>query len=327
MATPAKSKLTHLFVVGMALINEYRKRLLDPDKYKLLPTLLDDLDKLLDGGLPNPVDKLIIAIGGAFKMGKTALALQLTIARAAMSGEKTGIFALEELNIQTAMRVITRHIVRLRRSMFYKMEITTEDLDTAEELMKEFELTNIWLTDEVFKPQEIVAIAKANGLQLVLVDNMNLVEMPGENEAAKLDAAMKIFIQSRNTDGITYIIVYQLNENGKALGSRTVYRGADVILQISNVVDYISEQPIQGQVQVEAVRGRRGGVGSTILAFDGDASRYYNMVTISPNEDGFLDFENEEADMEDDPSGYINFSPIVADQLEMETINGNFDND
>ncbi len=78
MDTPAKSKLTHLFVVGMALINEYRKRLLDPDKYKLLPTLLEDLDKLLDGGLPNPVDKLIIAIGGAFKMGKTALALQLT---------------------------------------------------------------------------------------------------------------------------------------------------------------------------------------------------------------------------------------------------------
>jgi hypothetical protein len=185
--------------------------------------------------------------------------------------------------------------------MFYKMDVTGEHIQAIRELGEEFGKTNVFITDDIFSPSEIIQIALANKLDLVVVDNLNLVDMPGKNESEKLDNAMKLFIMARNKHGINFIIVYQLNDTGLALGSRTMYRGADMLIQLKQCVDYVSGLPVEGRIEVETHRSRRSGAGKAELSFDGDASRFLNMVSVDLNSVEFLEFERAS---DDDNSGF-----------------------
>lgn len=287
-------RMRTLHAVMEATIAEYRERLKNPDKYKLVKTGLEDLDEMLGGGLPNPEDAVVMGIGGQWKRGKTALAVQISTLMSMKTGKKVGLFALEELNSQTALRVFSRHIVGLHRSKFYSMTYTDKDLLDMEELAKAFVDANFWVTDDIFTPDEILKTARDMGLEWIVVDNLNLVEEKGENETRKLTSAMRKFIHARNKSKLSVIIVYQLNEEGKALDSRGVYRGADMFVQLEEELDTITQKPIEGMVRVTMPRGRRTGIGDCKLGFNGDDSRFSNLIRLDLNAPEFLDYRRDD---------------------------------
>ena len=72
-----------------------------------------------------------------------------------------------------------------------------------------------------------------------------------------------------------------------------------MFLEVSEVIDYVTSEPQPGRAKISTPRSRRGKPGDIELGFDGDSSRFINLVTENFDNDKFLAFEApEEEDLE-----------------------------
>jgi replicative DNA helicase len=168
------------------------------------------------------------------------------------------------------------------------LNINVFDWHDIEQARASLEDVNLYVDDSVRSAAAIIKAARERGSKYVVVDYLQLLEDKyGHSENERLEFVSRLFIAARNTDKITFIVVYQLNEKGKAHGTRSVYRDADMAIEIKSVDDTVRTDKIDGVVSLVVLPSRiaPSGTGVINLAYSGAHSRITNIAKLSPEFD------------------------------------------
>lgn len=283
--------LTHVSVLGDQFIKGLEEKQKDPEKHRPIRTALHELDRRISG----IVEAMYVGIGGPSKVGKTAVAQHVTTVISTVGRGKVGYFMLEEIAAQMAARSLARISPNVDRNMMYNLNVTEEgflELWKANKMLEQE--ANLFIGDVYFTADEIIKAARENELKFVTVDYLQLMTDPGiHNESERLASISRKFVKSRNEDGITYIVVYQLNENNKALGSRTIYRDADLLLEVYPTKDDETGATLDGKLDIEVMPSRMcRAAGRVTVDFSGAHSRVSNQVVLDVGTMEILGDEN-----------------------------------
>jgi replicative DNA helicase len=273
---PANDKSQKISVIADKVIAETHEKMAHPEHYRPIKTNLDDLDKAI-GGLVYPA---FYVIGGKWKSCKTILAQHLATVLAASNHGRVDYFMLEEISEQIGLRSITRLTQHVTRNQFRDLNINQFDWEDINRARSALEDVDLWVDDSVRTAASIIKAAKERGSKYVVVDYLQLLEDKyGHSENERLEFVSRMFISARNTDKITFIVVYQLNEKGKAHGTRSVYRDADMAIEIRSVDDTVRTDKIDGVVSLVVLPSRiaPSGTGIINLAYSGAHSRISNI--------------------------------------------------
>lgn len=233
-----------------------------PERFRPVSTGIDKLDETIGGIKPG----MYVALGGGAKSGKSTFETHLAVQLAKAKRGKVGIFGLEELAEQTASRLIMRETVNVDRNDAYRLTINAEGFEEMRAVQARMVEYDLWVEDSVFELNEILAICDAEDIGYVFIDYMNLLSF-GEyrNESERLSAISRKIIAARNASAkkgreenkspITVFMLYQLNDQDKALGSRTVYRDADLIMEVGPALDF-DDEPIDGKLNINVLPSR-----------------------------------------------------------------------
>lgn len=279
----------HIRTIARNALDELKVRQSNPEAYRPISTGIPGLDDAF-GGIVLPS---YVAIGGKWKSGKTALATNIVNAIAnahrAMikpgSEEKTEVkviyFHLEETQTQFAYRMMTMRTNEASRTKIRDLTLTDEDLQELEESAMQLDDKNVWMTDQVYSADACIAIAVSQGAHIMVVDTFDLLQDPGP--ANEVDRRAKIshkFLTARNQHGLTTIVVYQLNEDGKAYGSRAIYRDCDLVMEVTQTVDSYTKEPVDGRLTITTRDGRQARGGDEVeVAFNGEFNRISPLNT------------------------------------------------
>ena len=276
-------------------IDELAKKADSEEGHIGVPTGFYDLDELTHGLQPS--DLVILAARPA--MGKTALALNM-MTNAAYAGKTVAIFSLEMSNIQLANRILSMDS-RVNMQQFKRGNLTNEQwLDITASMSRLNEL-NIYLDDTPrMTPTQIRAkcrqiAAQAHGLDLIVVDYIQLMSLPAEegrfnnreNEISYISRSLKMLAKELN---VPVLALSQLNrELEKRADKRpqmsdlresgAIEQDADIILFIYREFVYEPKNlDLQHQAEVIIAKHRNGPTGTVELVFLNDTVRFENKT-------------------------------------------------
>ena len=265
----------------------------NPDKMRGLPTGFTDFDKLT-GGL-RPGDLVIIA--GRPSMGKTTLAVNMAEYAAVNPATRASvaIFSMEMPSEQVITRMLAS-IGGVPLNSLRSGRISDEDwvrITSATSQLSEAKL----FVDEApgINPTELRArarrVKREHGLNLLVVDYLQLMQVPGtrENRAteiAEISRGLKALAKELQ---VPVIALSQLNraveqrEHKKPVmsdlrESGALEQDADMILLIYREEVYDRNTAKKGIAEIDLVKHRNGEIGTFLLTFQGQFTRFANYV-------------------------------------------------
>jgi replicative DNA helicase len=266
----------------------------NPDKLRGLPTGFADFDKMT-GGL-RPGDLVIVA--GRPSMGKTTLAVNMAEYAALHTRNiraSVAIFSMEMPSEQVITRMLSS-IGGVPLANLRSGRISDDDwvrITSATSQLSEAKL----FVDETpaLTPTELRArarrVKREHGLDLIVVDYLQLMQVPGtkENRAteiAEISRGLKVLAKEL---AVPVIALSQLNrgveqrENKKPVmsdlrESGAIEQDADMILLIYREEVYDRNTTKKGVAEIDLVKHRNGEIGTFILTFQGQFTRFANYV-------------------------------------------------
>jgi replicative DNA helicase len=247
----------------------------NPDAHRPIKTNITRLDRAI-GGI---VEGSYVVIGGKWKSGKTTVAQHIATVLGVSGRGKVMYFLLEEMKRQMAVRSMTRLTPKVTRTNIRDLSLTNDhfaDLETAASMLDK---VNMDVDDKLGNIAQIIQLAEQQNAQWVVVDYFQLLrDFSGKKEVERLQVISRMIIESRNRSGITYIIVYQLNQKGTAHGSQTLYMDADLIIEISAGKDENTEEEIPGSMWMKILNSRQCPGGAKFeIGFSGAHSRIMDL--------------------------------------------------
>jgi replicative DNA helicase len=266
----------------------------NPDKLRGLPTGFTDFDKMT-GGL-RPGDLVIVA--GRPSMGKTTLAVNMA-EYAALHHQDTrasvAIFSME----MPSEQVITRMLASIGGVPLQNLRsgrISDDDWVRITSATSQLSEAKIFVDETpALTPTELRArarrVKREHGLSLIVVDYLQLMQVPGtkENRAteiAEISRGLKVLAKEL---AVPVIALSQLNrsveqrENKKPVmsdlrESGSIEQDADMILLIYREEVYDRNTTKKGIAEIDLVKHRNGEIGTFILTFQGQFTRFANYV-------------------------------------------------
>jgi len=111
----------------------------------------------------------------------------------------------------------------------------------------------------------MIRLALENHAEVIIVDTYNLMDDKGSlNEAIRQTEIARRFIEARNILGLTIIAIYQLNDDGKQLSSRNLYRDCDLVVEVDQPEDPTTNKPMTGFMTLEVIVNRNGPAGTKV---------------------------------------------------------------
>jgi replicative DNA helicase len=268
----------------------------NPDKLRGLPTGFTDFDKLT-GGL-RPGDLVIVA--GRPSMGKTTLAVNMAEYAAVHPGTKASvaIFSME----MPAEQVITRMLASIGGVPLNSLRsgrISDDDWVRITGATSQLSEAKIFVDETpALNPTELRArarrVKREHGLDLVVVDYLQLMQVPGtqENRAteiAEISRGLKVLAKELQ---VPVIALSQLNraveqrEHKKPVmsdlrESGALEQDADMILLIYREEVYDRNTTKKGIAEIDLVKHRNGEIGMFYLTFQGQFTRFANYASDS----------------------------------------------
>lgn len=265
----------------------------NPDKLRGLPTGFTELDKLT-GGL-RPGDLVIVA--GRPSMGKTTLAVNM--AEYAAVNPKTrasvAIFSMEMPSDQVITRMLSS-IGRVPLASIRSGRMSDEDWARITGATSQLQEAKIFVDETpALTPTELRArarrVKREHGLGLIVVDYLQLMQVPGtkENRAteiAEISRGLKVLAKELS---LPVIALSQLNraveqrESKKPVmsdlrESGSLEQDADMILLIYREEVYDKNTTKKGMAEIDLVKHRNGEIGTFILTFQGQYTRFDNYA-------------------------------------------------
>jgi replicative DNA helicase len=277
-----------------AVIDQIDDAYANPDKLRGLPTGFTDFDKMT-GGL-RPGDLVIVA--GRPSMGKTTLAVNMA-EYAALHHQQTrasvAIFSME----MPSEQVITRMLSSIGGVPLHNLrsgKISDDDWVRITSATSQLSEAKIFIDETpALSPTELRArarrVKREHGLDLIVVDYLQLMQVPGnkENRAteiAEISRGLKILAKELTCP---VIALSQLNrgveqrENKKPVmsdlrESGSIEQDADMILLIYREEVYDRNTTKKGMAEIDLVKHRNGEIGTFVLTFQGQYTRFANYV-------------------------------------------------
>jgi replicative DNA helicase len=257
-----------------------------------LPSGFADFDDLTSG--LQPADLIIAA--GRPSMGKTSFAMNIAEHVAIKRRIPVVVFSMEMPGEQLAMRMmsslghIDQHRVRTGR-------LEDDDwprLTSAVSLLTE---APIFIDDTpALSPSELRARARRlmreqNGLGLILVDYLQLMQVPGhrENRATEISEISRSLKAVAKELNVPVLALSQLNRSleqrpnkrpvmSDLRESGAIEQDADVIVFIYRDEVYNEDSPDKGTAEIIVSKQRNGPIGTVRLTFRGQYTRFENYA-------------------------------------------------
>ena len=265
----------------------------NPDKLRGLPTGFTDFDKLT-GGL-RPGDLVIIA--GRPSMGKTTLAVNMAEYAAVNPGTRASvaIFSMEMPSEQVITRMLAS-IGGVPLNSLRSGKISDEDWVRITGATSQLSEAKIFVDETpALNPTELRArarrVKREHGLSLIVVDYLQLMHVPGtqENRAteiAEISRGLKALAKELQ---VPVIALSQLNraveqrEHKKPVmsdlrESGSLEQDADMILLIYREEVYDRNTTRKGMADIDLVKHRNGEIGTFLLTFQGQYTRFANYA-------------------------------------------------
>jgi replicative DNA helicase len=241
----------------------------------------------------------LIIIAGRPSMGKTALAINIAEHAAIKSRLSVAVFSMEMPGEQLAMRMmsslgrIDQHKVRTGRLEDHDWPRLT----SAVEILKD---ARLFIDDTpALTPAELRSrcrrIAREHELDLVVVDYLQLMQVPGtvENRATEISEISRSLKAMAKELKVPVIALSQLNRSleqrpnkrpvmSDLRESGAIEQDADVIVFIYRDEVYDENSADKGIAEVIIGKQRNGPIGTVKLAFLGQYTRFENYTETRP---------------------------------------------
>jgi replicative DNA helicase len=277
-----------------AVIDQIDAAYSNPDSLRGLPTGFTDFDKMT-GGL-RPGDLLVVA--GRPAMGKTTLAVNMAEYAALRPGDKRASVAIFSMEMPSE-QVITRMLASVGGVPLHNLrsgKISDDDWVRITSATSQLSEAKIFVDETpALSPMELRArarrVKREHGLDLIVVDYLQLMQVPGnkENRAteiAEISRGLKVLAKELS---VPVIALSQLNrgveqrENKKPVmsdlrESGSIEQDADMILLIYREEVYDRQTTKKGIAEIDLVKHRNGDIGTFVLTFQGQFTRFANYV-------------------------------------------------
>lgn len=300
--------------------NKGRKSYVDIKEY--LKGALERIDELFHSG--NPITGIatgydyldmktagfqhsdLIIVAGRPSMGKTAFAINIAEHAAIKGKHSVAIFSMEMPGEQLAMRMMSS-LGRIDQNKIRTGKLSDEDWPRLTSAVSILQEAKMFIDDTpALTPQELRArcrrISREHGLDLVVVDYLQLMQVAGNNE----NRATEISEISRSLKAMAKelrVPVIALSQLNRSLESRTdrrpvmsdlresgaIEQDADVILFIYRDEVYDEDSVDKGIAEIIIAKQRNGPIGKIKLSFLGKYTRFENLADdyIHPSAPGF----------------------------------------
>ena len=266
----------------------------NPDSLRGLPTGFTDFDKMT-GGL-RPGDLVIVA--GRPAMGKTTLAVNMAEYAALRPGDKRASVAIFSMEMPSE-QVITRMLSSIGGVPLQNLRsgrISDDDWVRITSATSQLSEAKIFVDETpALSPTELRArcrrVKREHGLDLIVVDYLQLMQVPGnkENRATEISEISRGLKVLAKELACPVIALSQLNrgveqrENKKPVmsdlrESGAIEQDADMILLIYREEVYDRQTTKKGIAEIDLVKHRNGEIGTFVLTFQGQFTRFANYV-------------------------------------------------
>ena len=266
----------------------------NPDKLRGLPTGFTDFDKIT-GGL-RPGDLVIVA--GRPSMGKTTLAVNMAEFAAVNPATRASvaIFSMEMPSKQVITRMLSS-IGGVPLNSLRSGKISDEDWVRITSATSQLSEAKIFVDETpALNPTELRArarrVKREHGLSLIVVDYLQLMQVPGsvENRATEIAEISRGLKALAKELSVPVIALSQLNrgveqrEHKKPVmsdlrESGAIEQDADMILLIYREEVYDRNTTKKGIAEIDLVKHRNGEIGTFLLTFQGQFTRFANYVS------------------------------------------------
>ena len=280
----------HLLPAVIDQIDEWHN---NPDKLRGLPTGFTDFDKLT-GGL-RPGDLVIVA--GRPSMGKSTLAVNMAEYAAVHPGTRASvaIFTMEMPSEQVITRMLAS-IGGVPLNSLRSGKISDDDWVRITGATSQLSEAKIFVDETpALNPTELRArarrVKREHGLNLIVVDYLQLMQVPGtqENRATEIAEISRSLKALAKELSVPVIALSQLNrgveqrEHKKPVmsdlrESGAIEQDADMILLIYREEVYDRNTTKKGIAEIDLVKHRNGEIGTFLLTFQGQYTRFANYV-------------------------------------------------
>mgnify|MGYP006265970113 CR=1 FL=1 len=180
-----------------------------------LPTGFTDLDRMTSG----LQDGDLVIVAGRPSMGKTTFAMNIAEAAALQSGPPTAVFSMEMPADALAMRMLSS-LGRVELQKIRSGRLSDDDWPRLTSTMNLLSQANLFIDDTPgLTPTEMRArcrrLKREHGLGLVLVDYLQLMQLPGfkENRAAEISQISRALKGMAKELGVPVMVLSQLNRS------------------------------------------------------------------------------------------------------------------
>ena len=276
-----------------ALIDQIDEWHNNPGGLRGLPTGFDEFDRKT-GGL-RPGDLVIVA--GRPSMGKTTFAVNMAEFAALQGGvkESVAIFSMEMPSEQLMTRMLSS-IGRVSLGHIRSGQISDDDWPRITGAAGQLSEARIFIDETpALTPTELRARARRvhreHGLGLVVVDYLQLMQVPGNNEnrateIAEISRGLKALAKELR---VPVIALSQLNRGveqrvdkkpvmSDLRESGAIEQDADMILLIYREEVYDKNTTKKGIAEIDLAKHRNGETGTFLLTFQGQYSRFTNYA-------------------------------------------------
>ena len=237
----------------------------------------------------------LIIIAGRPSMGKTAFALNIAEHTALADNNPVAIFSMEMSASSLAQRMISS-LGRVNAHSIKTGKLEEKDWNRIDGAIQQIKNAPIYIDDTPsLTPIELRArarrIQREKGLELIVVDYLQLMSVPGSNE----NRAVEISEISRNLKALARelnIPVIALSQLNRSVEQRTdkrpqmsdlrdsgaIEQDADLIAFIYREEVYDKETDKKGVALIDIAKQRNGGIGEFNLTFLGRYTKFENWV-------------------------------------------------
>jgi replicative DNA helicase len=252
-----------------------------------------ELDRMTAGLQPGD----LIIVAGRPSMGKTTLALNIAEHAAIAQNKAVAVFSMEMSREQLAFRMISS-IGRVDQSHMRTGMFGDEDWARINSAIAQMKTAPLFIDDSgALTPTEVRARARRlarerkDGLGLIVVDYLQLMQVPGtrENRATEISEISRSLKALAKELKVPVIALSQLNRGveqrqdkkpvmSDLRESGAIEQDADVIMLIYREEVYEPDTPRKGVADIIIAKQRNGPTGDVHLTFLGKYTRFENLA-------------------------------------------------
>lgn len=259
-----------------------------------LPTGLADVDELLDGLKGGD----LIIVAGRPSMGKSALGMNIAEHAAFNLRKKVAVFSLEMSDQQLAARALSS-VATVDNKRIQSGKLTDDDWDHLTNALGKMHEDNLFVDQSSALPVAQIRarcrrMQRKHGLDLVVIDYLQLIPGSGENRHQELSAITKALKAMAKDLGVPVIVLSQLSRKVEERSDKrpmlsdlresgAIEEDADVVIMMYRDDYYHRESAFAGMAEVLIRKNRMGACGDATVIFQKEYSRFRDAVPAEIN--------------------------------------------